>query len=309
MTSKLRLARFRKNSAGYIFVLPVIIGIVFFFAPAMVQSLVYSFHEVSPNPAGGVTMSYLGFANFNRALNVDVAFKYRFITALTNLVADVPVILIFSFIMANALNQKFKGRWLFRAIFFIPVIIGTGIIAKIETDDYLFGAYGIGASASTAANAASSMAGGTLNVQSMIGFLRALGLGRFIDYIITAIDRLYYVVNNSGVQIVIFLSALQGVPQSLYEASRVEGCSGWESFWKITLPLVSPILLVNTIYTIVNFFLDPKSELTAIIQDTTFLRGLYGYGAAMTWLFFASAGAILAVICFLVSRMVFYYDD
>ncbi|GHV38552.1 lactose ABC transporter permease [Clostridia bacterium] len=306
---KRKWSSFKKNAIGYVFVLPIIIGILFFFAPAMVESLIYSFNDVTPNPQGGVNIEYLGWANYNRALNVDVTFKYRFITALTNLAADVPIILIFSFLMANLLNQKFKGRGLSRAIFFIPVIIGTGIVAKIEADDYLFGAYGIGAAASSAANSAAGLAGGTLNVQSMIEFLRTLGLGRFIDYIITAIDRLYYVVTNSGVQIVIFLSALQGVPETLYEASRVEGCSGWESFWKITLPIVSPILLVNTIYTIVNFFLDPKSELTAIIQDTTFLRGLYGYGAAMTWLFFAAAALILIVICLLISRLVFYYDD
>lgn len=304
--------RIRKNAIGYVFVLPVILGIVFLFGPAMVESLVYSFNEVAVNPTeGGVTMEYIALDNYDRALNRDVTFKAALITVLRDLAINVPVILIFSFLLANILNQKFRGRGFARAIFFLPVIIATGIISKIEVGDLLSGLYGAGTQAMAAQGGATGdTAGGLLNLNAMVEFFYSLGIGTaMLDYIIIALDKLYYVLINSGVQIVIFLSALQSVPISLYEASYVEGCSGWEAFWKITLPIVSPILLVNTIYTIVNSFLDPQSQITEIIHNTTFLRGMYGYGASMTWLYFLAAAAILAVICFLISRVVFFYDE
>lgn len=302
-----RLKRIRKNAAGYVFVLPVIIGLVFLFIPAMVESLTYSFHDVSINAVeGGVNMTFVGFDNFDRALNRDTAFKTALITVVTNMGMNVPSILIFSYLIANILNQKFRGRGFARAMFFVPVIIATGVVAQIEAGDMLSQMYGAGTQAAAASSGADTA---LLDLSALINFYRSLGFGTtLLDYVIRAVDQLYYILIKSGVQIVIFLSVLQSVPASLYEASWVEGCSGWEAFWKITFPISSPALIVNTIYTIVDSFLDSQSEIISTIQDTTFNRGMYGYGASMTWLYFAAAGIVLALICFAVSRII-YYDN
>lgn len=294
---------------GYIFLLPVIVGLIYLFIPAMVQSFTFSLNEVKNNPTGGLVMSFTGLANYNRGWNIDVTFKQTLIKILVSLAANVPIILIFSFLIANILNQKFKLRGFARALFFIPVIISTGIISKIESTDMITGIYGAASNFSSTVNA-----GGMLDVGKLINFYVSLGIGgeigtAILKYVVTAIDKLYFVLVSSGVQILIYLSALQSVPVSLYEASHVEGCSKWEAFWKITLPIVSPMLLVNTIYTIVDSFLDPRSELTKLISSTTFISGDYGYGAAMTWMYFLSAGCILAAIYFIISRLMFYYDE
>ena len=291
---------------GYIFTLPVIVGMMIFFIPAIVQSFIYSFQNVSINVGeGGLITEFIRLDNYNRAFNIDVAFKEVLIEILRDLAVNVPVILIFSFVMANILNQKFTGRTAARAVFFIPVIIGTGIVARIEMTDMLQNMYGAG---STALGNTAEIEN-ILDIQALFDFIRSLGMGTWLFNIaFVAINRLYYILINSGVQILIFLSALQSVPIALYEASYVEGCSAWESFWKITLPIVSPIMLVCLVYTVINSFLDPTSPMTELIHNTTYMRGLFGYGAAMTWMYLLSSGFLLVVAYLLVSRFIFYYD-
>jgi ABC-type sugar transport system permease subunit len=298
--------------AGYIFLLPVIIGLAYLFVPAIVQSFRLSVNNVSTNPEGGFMMEFAGLANYDRAFNIDLTFKQTLIDILTNLVINVVIILIFSFLIANIINQKFRFRGLIRALFFVPVIISTGIVAKIESSDLIASMYGA-ASAVSNTNAAGGSLGEILNINAMIDFYFSLGLGgsfgnAILSFVIIAIDRLYIVLISSGVQILVFLSALQSVPAALYEAAYVEGCSGWEAFWKITLPIISPYVLVNAVYTVIDAFLDPRSQMTKMINDTSFVNGNFGLGAAMTWLYFLFAALILAAVFLIISRLVFYYD-
>ena len=297
---------FKRNLVGYLFVLPVILGLTIMFVPALVESMVYSFSEVTMDRLqGGITTVFTGLANYNHVMNINVEFKTIMIPILIQMGTQVPVVIIFSFLMANILNQRFKGRLLARALYFLPVIVSAGVVAFLDSSDMLLRHYG----AVTMEVVNTEYAAGLLNVGALIMFYRSFGFGlTFIDYAVQAIDMLYIVLTSSGVQIVIFLAALQTVPQALYEASYVEGCSGWESFWKITLPIVSPIMLVCTVYTVVDAFLDPRSALTELIRSTMFARGHFGLASSMTWLYFGAAGAILAFICFLISRLVFYYD-
>ena len=299
------LGRLKKNLVGYVFVLPVIIGLAFIFIPAMVESLIYSFNDVTINAVkGGVDKTWVALENYNKALNVDTKFKTSLITVITDMVINVPSILVFSYLIANLLNQSFPGRGFARALLFLPVIVSTGIVADIESGDILSLMYGVGTQA--AARSSDELVN-LLDINSLIGFYQSIGIGTsLLDYVVKAVDRLYYILINSGVQIVIFLSALQSVPQSLYEAAWVEGSSGWEAFWKITFPLSSSALIVNALYTVIDAFLETDSEMIRTIKETMFNRGMYGYGAAMTWLYFIAAGIILSVICFLVSRIVYY---
>ena len=298
--------RFKKNMVAYVFILPFIIGLAILFIPAMVQSLVFSFNVVRISPMdGGIVMEPAGWANFDRALNIDVAFREVMINVLTEMAINLPIILVFSFLAAIILNQKFKGRGLVRAVFFVPVIIATGIIARIDAGDLIMSMYSFGAMGASSGDSLLAF----IDMQALVMFLQSLGLGVWVlDYVMTAIDRLYIVVLRSGVQILIFLSALQSVPVSLYEASHVEGCSGWESFWKITLPMVSPIIMVNVVYTIIASFLDSTNPMMDLIRSTMFARGLFGLGSSMAWAYFAAASVLLIVVSFLVSRLVVYNE-
>jgi len=305
---KQHISTLRRNAYGYLFVMPFIIGLAFLFVPAIIESLIFSFHEVTPLAAeGGVMMRFVSWENYNTALNVDVVFLELLIFVLIQVSTNVPIILIFSFLVAMLLNQSFRGRGFIRMIFFIPVIAATGIVAHVQMNNDLLTMYS--ATGISSGGQSGALSADALDISALIGFFRSLGIGgAVIDYVILAIDRLYFIILSSGVQIIVFLSALQAVPVSLYEASRVEGCSGWESFWKITLPIVSPIVLVNAVYTIIDSFLDVRNGLTELIYDTVFRTVMFGYGAAMTWIYFVTALTVLGVITFIISRLVVYYD-
>jgi len=304
----LRWGRFKNEMPGYVFTLPFIIGLAILFLPAIVESLVFSFSEIDLDVIDGtMTTSFIGLDNFNHVFNVAVAFRENLIEILITMAINVPIILIFSFLIAIIINQKFKGRGFIRMVFFIPVIIGSGVVARMQAVDMLQEMYGMGGAS---ADIGSELAVEWLNLGALVSFFVSLGFGGvFLDFVIIAIDRLYIILISSGVQIVIYLSALQSVPLSLYEASYVEGCSGWESFWKITLPIVSPIIAVNAVYTIIDQFLDPRNGLNELIRSSMFVRGEFAQGAAMTWIYFLAAGVILAIMMLFISRLIVYYED
>lgn len=131
---------------------------------------------------------------------------------------------------------------------------------------------------------------------------------RFIDYIISAVTRIYEIVSASGVQILVFLAGLQSIPPSLFEASNIEGATGWENFWKITFPMVSPLILVNTVYTIIDTLTSSSSEVMELIEDIAFSQNNYGFSAAMSWIYFASIMVVVGIITWLISRKVFYEE-
>ena len=134
-----------------------------------------------------------------------------------------------------------------------------------------------------------------------------MGAGVF-DVIFTMIDSIYDIVMASGIQIIVFLSGLQAISPSLYEAADVEGCSGWESFWKITFPMVSPLLLVNCIYTIIDFFMKNDNKVMELIYQVTYQDMKFGVSSAMSWIYFGIALAFIGVSSFIITRAVKSYE-
>ena len=206
---------------------------------------------------------------------------------------------LFSFFSALLLNQRFRGRLLARIIFFLPVVMTSGVILTMETGDYMSQLL-----EQTNTSAASVLVGPLL-----YSFLMQLKMPReILVYVITVVEHIPQVVRASGIQILIFLAGLQSIPPALYEASRVEGASAWQTFWMITMPMMSPIVLANVVYSIIDSFLSPANALVMYIRDTAFAGAGFGIGTAMGVMYFAAVTIILAMVVWIVSRWVFYQE-
>lgn len=289
-----RLTLSRKQALlGRAFTLPFALGFAAFFLYPLVQSVIFSFNELRI-VAGGYQLEGVGWNNYYHALFVDPNFRRLFIESLVRMAVDIPTILIFSFFAANLLNQEFRGRTLARTIFFLPVILGAEIILKVQEADYMQQAMALSTD-------------GMFSIRDLGAFLLTLKLPPFmIDFIVDAINHVPEIIRASGIQILIFLAALQSIPASLYEAADMEGATGWENFWKITFPLISPMLLVNVVYTIVDMFTSPTNKLLVLIKNTAWGGAGFGVSVAMSWIFFASIIIFLFICIRLVNQMVHY---
>ncbi len=296
--------RGKEAIAAYVFLIPFLIGLFGFFLPTIVQSIRFSLSDMSVG-ANGYELTKAaegGFAHFKRALLVDPNFNRELLISVRDMFVQVPLILVFSFFVANLLNQKFKGRALARSIFFFPVILTSGVILDVEKADLLINMIN-GQDMSAVQNQASAM----LNVGSLLLRYTELPVS-IVMYLTQAVTTIYDVAISSGVQILIFLAGLQSISPSLFEASMIEGATGWENFWKITFPMISPLILVNSLYTIIDSFTKPSNEMMTKIQDTIFSSVQYGYGSAMAWIYFASIILIIAVVGGIVSKRVVYTE-
>ena len=209
-------------------------------------------------------------------------------------------IMVFSFFVALILNQHFKGRALVRAVFFLPVILSSGVMLDLDSNNALM--QSIQASVETTASNISIA--GTLE-----GILRTAGVGvRAFEFVFEIIDSIYDVAIASGIQIIIFLSGLQTISASMYEAADIEGCTKWESLWKITFPMISSMFLVNWIYTIIDFCMRTDNAVIEKIQKIMTQSLDYGLASAMSWTYFIVVMIFTAVTSFLISKGVYYYD-
>ncbi|WP_274361292.1 carbohydrate ABC transporter permease [Paenibacillus thermotolerans] len=285
---------------GFSFILPWFIGFIFLFAAPLVQSINFSLNELIIAP-GGYELKFIGLKNFTDALFVDANFNRILTESVTQMAWSVPMILFFSLFSAALLNQKFRGRPLARAIFFLPVILASGAIASAESS----GLISMTGSSQVAEELGKMQSG--FDTLSLVFLLDNAGFpGWFIDYIVDGVMQIYQIIRSSGVQILIFLAALQSVPQAMYEVAKIEGATPYESFWKITFPMVSPLILTNVIYTIIDSF--SNSKVTQTIYSTAFQAQNFGLSAAMAWLYTLVVSVILIVIGVLISRRVFYYN-
>lgn len=276
---------YRQAFTGFMFVLPWFLGFLLFFAYPCFQSLRYSFSQVSVFENYKCTWS--GLDNYAEILTGDAIFMKNLVSTLTDLAINVPIILIFSLFVAVLLNRKFVGRGLVRGIFFLPVIVTTGIVMTT-----------FNSSSDASAVMEGDVGNGVLfEVANASEFLAELGLNeKLTEYMTLVADRIFDVVWDSGIQILLFLAALQGISPSLYEASDVEGATAWETFWLITFPNVAPIILVNIVYTIVDTFGDTDNAVLRQINTLINANFNFGGAAAASWVFFVTILAIIGVV-------------
>lgn len=289
----------RKAISGYLFIAPFIIGFLAFMVKPLFQSLYMSFCtvEVSPN---GIHNVFKGLANYIQAFTIDTEFNRLLVEEISRMCINSLAIMVFSFFVALILNQKFKGRALVRAIFFLPVILSSGVILGVESNNALL------ASVQNMVEETTSTTSVTDAIKSIF-LTSGIGASAF-EKVFDIVDGIYDVAIASGIQIIIFLSGLQTISTNMYEAAAIEGCTAWESLWKITFPMISSLFLVNWIYTIVDFCMRSDNQVMEKISDQMIQYINYGFASAMSWIYFLIVIVIIGVSSFIISKGVYYYD-
>ncbi|MFD1359032.1 carbohydrate ABC transporter permease [Fictibacillus halophilus] len=266
-----------KNSiTGWLFVSPWIIGFLVFTAFPLLYSLFLSFQKVKITTSG-IQTEFIKFGNYEYAFVVDGTFVERVTTYLREMAISVPIIIVFSLIIALLLNQKIKFRGVFRTIFFLPVIIASGPVIKELIDQGIT----------------------TIPSIEQYAIYQALNDnpdGFFNGILLYLIKNLIVILWYSGVQILIFLAALQKMDKQIFEAAKIDGASNWEFFWKITLPNLLPMIVVNIIYTIVTYSIFSLNPIIEHIQKNMFKVDTgFGYASALSWIYFLIIAAALAI--------------
>jgi len=292
-----------KNArAGYLFLLPFIIGFLAFMFYPILESLRMVFSNVNIDLVKhGFSMEFTGLENLKRVLTVDAEFNRLLSEEIARMVLIVPAVIIFSLFIALILNQEFRARSLVRAIFFLPVILSSGIMIGLETNNSLL------------SGMAEIIKEGNLLKTSITGVLEEIlavegAASDFMAYIFLIINQIYDIAMASGIQIIIFLSALQTIPPSMFEAAKIEGSTSWECFWKITFPMVSPLILVNVVYSVIDYFLRTDNRVMEKINTTLMQNMEFGFATAMAWVYFLVVIIILGVVITMISKRVYYYE-
>ena len=297
---KFTLAR-RRAITGLLFVSPWLIGFLTYYVGSLYQTMYMAFSDVSQAETGGFVSTLKGIDNFKYAFMVDADFNQILVTSVKDILIDVPLIIFFSLFLAVILNGKFKGRTLFRALLFLPVIMGSGIIVNA-----------LDAAQQTMSGGLSAMSGdmAVIKDSAMTQVLSAFvefGIPmKLITYLSQAVERIFTVVRASGVQTIIFIAALQSISSSLYEVAKIEGATTYETFWKITFPMVSPMILTNVVYTIVASFTN--SEIIKKAEEMAFVNFEYGISSAMSLISTIVVCTILLLLGWIISKKVFYYN-
>ena len=267
---RLRSGNLEKRDArmGYIFMIPWFIGVAVFLAYPLGSSFWYALNRIRITPMGR-NFTFIGQGNFTYIMLQDPDFLVELVNYLTSTILSVPIIVVFALLIAMMLNMKIKGKSFFRLIFFLPVIIVSGPILSMLTSE---GAGSISA----------------IDMQAITGAINSVLPSILADPISDLFNNMITTLWYSGVQILIFLSGLQKIDKSMYEAAKIDGGSGWECFWKITLPNLKSMILLNVVYTIVFISNNSSNPIITMIQDGMFSgtaeKG-YGYAAAMAWLY------------------------
>lgn len=280
-----------KSFYGRMFVLPWEIGLVLFFLIPVFKSILYAFSDVSLSESGFVT-KFVGLKWFKFIINEDPNYLNTLKDVISGFAVELPIILALSLILAIILNQKFAGRIIARAIFFLPVIIATGVVMKWLTSEYIT----ISLVAST---------GGESNYGSMIDFdaiLGNLGLPDEINKLVSGyIGDIFNLLWSCGIQIVLFIAGLQTIPDQLYEVSRVEGASKWEEFWYITIPMLGPTILLVMVYTMIDLITQNRGVMKSAFE--LMQKATYDKSSAMLWFYFLVIGGLMALIMLIYNQL------
>lgn len=275
---KIKLTKATKDKLkGLVFVSPFIIGLMIFFAYPIYISLKLSFGKV--DNIVGFKISWVGIENYVRAFMLDTDFIPMFLSVVKDTLIEFPLTIVLSLIIAIILNKNIKGRALFRVAFFIPFLLGTGEVMR----QLLY--QGVD-------KQVLSITDGSIIPYNILNY--------FGDTIVTAVQNVFgtivSVLWRSGVQILLFLAGLQSISPALYEAAKIDGATEWETFWKITVPMISPMLLLNLIYTIVDSFTNIRNPLLEYIQSYGFTKAEFHYAAALGWIYFAFIGLVVSIV-------------
>lgn len=280
-----------KSRYGLMFVSPWILGFIIFFAYPIIQSVWYSFSRVTLSMEG-VQTRFVGIKNYRYLLVEHPEYTKWLMGSFTTILYSLPIILLVSLVLALLLNQKFRGRIFFRALYFVPVIIASGVVIELmfsTTSDDL-----------VSAGVNSSLTGSMFSIQDVTGWLNMPD--SVATYVKLIINNIFDLLWSCGIQTVLFIAGLQSIPTTLYEASKVEGATKWEEFWFITFPMLGSVLLLVGVYTMVDLFTATRNN--QLIEKAYYMMstGVYDETSAMLWIYFVVIGAFLGAVLFLYNR-------
>ena len=295
----------KRSLSGWLFVLPFVIGILFIYAPIVFDSVRFTFMD-STSLYSGSGLEFVGWENYNYIFNKDPWFSITIVDGLKDLILQIPAIVIFALFMAIILNQKMRGRTVFRAIFFLPVILCTGIIDTIDTNSAFMSqvenSQG-GIDDNTGAESEGIMS--ALDIEMLLSNIK-MG-SELVDIVTTLINNIFDIVSRSGVQMLIFLSGLQSISPAIYESCQVEGATAWETFWKITLPMISPMILVNAVYTVIDLFTAADNRVMSyIFGSQIYGKSMFAEAGAMAWVYIGIVLVFIVLVAILLKSVVFY---
>jgi len=283
---------------------------VIVYLPIVYDSIKYSFNKINILQGGGYSLTFQGWKNYQEALFVDPQFVRTLTSGIQQLIFDIPAIVIFALFMAVMLNQKMFGRAAFRAIFFVPVILNTGLIARIDQRNQLLEYMGDmtqGINTGSDSDNNSSLVPEIISFSDVMFIFRSIRVGReLVEYVLMAINNIYNIINRSGVQMLIFLAGLQSIPTAIYESCDIDGASQWEIFWKITFPMISPFILVNTIYSVIDSFTMSTNSVMNYISGIYSKAGGNVVSSAMSWMYFLLVILMIAAVSGVLSAYIFY---
>lgn len=268
----------RKTLEGWAFSTPFLIGFIMFTLIPLALSIRISFYITQLTDLYGFEgqSKWVGFQNYVDVVQdpqVGEVMLNSFLSALYK----VPIIVFFALFVAVLLKQKFPGRVYFRVIFFIPVILA-GVIMQ-----YLF-SNGVGEI---------SVFGSLVSTSS--GFMSRILGTNFTEHIA---DIMW----SSSVEILIFLAALQSVPDILYEVVEIDGATAWESFWHVTLPYISPFVILNCIYALVDSFVSYSNPVMDLMNSMTETGTKYGMASALSWMYMLMTLIVILLFILLTRR-------
>lgn len=276
---------------GYMFLSPWIIGLLLFFIIPIGQSLYYAFCNVKLSESGLKTF-FVGMENFDYIINAHPKYVNYMMESLATIGYSLPAIIIISLIIALILNSKFKGRTFFRGLYFLPVIIASGVVIELL--------FSVNSEDLISAGMSEAVSNNMIDFSEVV---LKLGIpNEFSKYLTAVLDNIFEIVWNCGIQIILFIAGMQSIPEQLYEVAKVEGCTKWEEFWFITLPMLSRILTLVVVFTIVELLTTKTNVLMSLVLAT--INNLeYGVGAAMAWLYFLIIGFVLAAVMYILDRV------
>lgn len=290
----------RQRRIGLYFVFPFVIGAIFFVILPFAQAVYFSLCEMTLTNTG-YELKFVLFDNYQQAFLVDPNFRKRLITAVQDMMINVPLTVLFAFFVASLLNQKFMGRSLARVILFVPVIISSGIVNSLMAGDLMNSLLQSADKSGAGLSSSSGMATAFVSMMNQMSMD-----SRIIRFIVGAVDRLSEIVTMAAVPTVIFLAGLQAISESVYEAAYVEGATRWEVFWKISFPMVSPLILVSVVYSVVDSFTNISNGVISTIHSTSFESMKFGLGTAMAVSYMVIILALLGIIYKIISKYVSY---
>ena len=283
---------------GFVFVAPFLVGLAFFIIFPLIQAISFSFSELKITP-GGFSLTNVGLENYNYIFFVSTEFRSNLLSSIGNMAINVPICTLFAFFMASLLNGKFHGRTFARMILFLPVITSSGIISR------LLGGYTL----QTLQNATTESTASGMSV-AVVSLMNQMSLNQsLVNFISSTVERISDIVAISAVPIVVFLAGLQSISPSIFEAAHVEGATGWDVFWKISLPMISPLILVCVVYSVIDSFTNISNPVIESIHTTSFEKIKFGTGSAMAISYMIIMAVILLIVYKLISKFIVYQEN